>query len=187
MAGSLKTLFQALQASAFLSGVSLAYGEEMKAAQDQALPYVVMVPIGGPSQEPGYARDGSQSPPVALDVFTEDLWEFAETVQFYLWAASTAPNPQPIDHADAVETLRLAVLSALRDQKAQQDDQGNTYYGLAWKPLREDWETMQNAVNRYGRALILTVQVDIPVVMPTPPEATILTTQQNQTVINAPS
>lgn len=169
MAGPYKTLFKALVASQFMAGVSLAFGEEMIAAQDQPLPYIVMVPRGGPAQEPGYARDGSQLEPQDLDVNTEDLWEFGELFQFYCWNNSTDQAHQlPVDHAESTRALRLLLLSALRDQRDMVDANGQAYRGLSFKALRSDWETMQNAVNRFGRALILSVQIDIPEVMPIP-------------------
>jgi hypothetical protein len=193
VAGPYKTLFQALQASAYLTGVTLAFGEEMINAQDQSLPYVVMVPIGGDAGEPGYAIDGSTSPgsdpPLPnqyLDVYTEDLWQFSEVFRFYIWAAD--PSQQPIDNAEATRAIRLALLAALRDQRAMRDANGNVYYGLSFKALRSDWESMQNAVNRYGRALILTVQVDIPEVIaaPTSIEVQVQTTQFNPSINNQP-
>lgn len=195
MPGPLKTLFLALGASQFMQGVSLAFGEEQLAAQDLPLPYVVMVPRRGAHSEPGYAVDGSGgsepdsvTKPPALDENIDTLWQIAEQIQFYIWAASTAPNALPVDHADTVETVRLALLSALRDQRAQTDGNGNVYYGLGFKSLGEEWETMQNAVNRFGRALIVTVEISVPVVMaaPTSGEVTPTTTQFNPTVNNQP-
>lgn len=194
MAGPYKTLLQALQASAFITAASitLAFGEECIDDASQPLPYVVMVPRGGAAQEPGYALDGSVSgassplPSQLLDVNTEDLWEFGEVFQFYCWAVD--PAATPIDNAEAVRTVRLALLAALRDQRAQVNANGDVFYGLSWKALRSDWEPMQNAVNRYGRALILTVQIDVPEVMapPTSSEVTVETTQFNPSINNQP-
>lgn len=182
-----KTLLQALSASSYLTGTTLAFGEESIADQGSSLPYVVMVPRGGPAQDPGYARDGSTTTPADLDAYTEDLWEFGETFDFYIWALSTSPGAVGVDHAESARAVRLALLQALRDQRAQADANGTIYHGLSFKVIRSDWETMQNAVSRLGRALILTVRVDIPEVPATPPEATIETTQQNLTVVHAPS
>lgn len=193
MAGPYKALLQALQASTFMSGVTIAYGEEMIAAQDQPLPYVVMVPRGGESVEPGYAMDGSTSPgsdlPLPnqyLDVYTENLWQFSEVFQFYIWASD--PSQQPIDNAEATRTVRLALLAALRDQRAMRDASGNVFYGLSFRALRSDWEQMANAVSRFGRALVLTVQIDIPEVMaaPTSIETQVQTTQFNPSINNQP-
>lgn len=191
MAGPLKTLFLALQASTYMSGVSLAFGEEMTRAQEFALPYIVMVPRTGNHDRPGYAMDGSAGvqaggvKPGAPDEWIDSAWEVQQRVDFYLWNAKLAadgsldPNATAVDHADSIETLRLALLSALHDQGAQPDADGNAYYGLDWKSLGEQWETMQDAVNRFGRALVVSVQINTPVVMtpPTQGEVVVETTE----------
>jgi hypothetical protein len=201
MAGPLKTLFLALQASTYMSGVSLAFGEEMTRAQEFTLPYVVMVPIGGNHERPGYAMDGSAgvqangAKPGALDEWIDRTWEIHQRVDFYLWHAQLAgdgsldPSANPVDHADAVETLRLAVLSALHDQRAMPDANGNAYYGLDWKSLGEHWETAQNAVNRFGRALVVSVQINTPVVMAPPAqgEVVVQTTEFDPSFNDEPS
>jgi hypothetical protein len=194
MAGPYKTLFQALQASAFITGagITLAFGEECIADESQAVPYVVMVPRGGPAQEPGYAIDGSVSaatPPLPsqyLDVNVEDLWEFGEVFQFFCWAFD--PAKTPIDNTEAAAAVRLALLAALRDQRAMVNSNGDVFYGLSWKALRSDWQPAGNMVNRFGRAFILTVQIDIPAVMapPTSSEVTVETTQFNPSINNQP-
>jgi len=191
MAGPLKTLFQALQASVFMSGISLAFGEESIDNMMPALPYIVMVPLGGVTTEPGYAMDGSTSPgvippPQYIDTYVDNLWEVSTQVEFYVWAE--ASSNLPIDNADAVETVRLALLSALRDQRAQSNANGDVFYGLSWKPVREDWRRMQNAVARAGKALVVTVQIDVPVVMapPTAGEVTVETTQFTPSINNQP-
>src|SRR5579885_2607830 len=104
MAGPLKTLFQALQASSFMAGVTLGFGEEMIPDQGSPLPYICMVPRGGTVIEPGYAMDGSTSPgsnpPLPshyIDGYTENLWQVSTQVQFYIWALSDLPAAQPID------------------------------------------------------------------------------------------
>lgn len=191
MAGPIKTLFLALQASSFMTGVTLVYGEEMKKAQDVTLPYVVMVPTRGSHSEPGYAVDGSAgsqdalTKPPAIDIYTETLWQIDEQIDFYLWHAKTLsdgeldPDALPVDHADAIETLRLALLSAMREQTARLDANGKSYYGLNWKSLGEQWESASDAVSRFGRALVVSVQVSMSVVMapPTQSEATVETTE----------
>lgn len=179
MAGALKTLMGALTASAFMTGVSLVYGEEEIAAQDQALPMVVVVPRGGQiDNQPGYSQ--------GIDPTTEMLWGISESVDLYLWAWSSLPNAQPIDHTDATETLRQLVLSALQDQRVQFDSQGNISNGLAFKALSQRWETMQGALNRYGRALVLTVIAEITVPMATPPNAQVTSETINYTVTKGP-
>jgi hypothetical protein len=180
VAGALKTFFGALQASAFLTGVSLAFGEENILAEDTAPPKVVIVPTGGPiDNNPGYAA--------GLDPSVEMIWGIHETVELYCIGFDIDPNALPIDHADAVESLRQKVLSALRDQQAQYTDVISVAHGLAWRPISERWQLMQNAVNRYGRALIITVAIEISVPIATPQEATINSFQLNKTITQGPS
>ena len=180
MPGALKTLFGALQASVFLQGVSLGFGEEMVAETDKSLPYVVMVPTTGAiDNNPGYAG--------GVDPNVEMIWGIHESVDLYLWANSSMPNAQPIDHADAVESLRQQVLSALRDQQAQGSDTNAIAFGLSWYPVSERWQVMQGAVERFGRALAITVAIEISVPMLPPPEATIASYQLNKTIQQGPS
>lgn len=180
MAGPLKTLFGALQASAYMAGVSLVYGEEEVNDQSQTLPMVVMVPRGGPvDNDPGYVK--------GLDPTVERVWGISESIDLYLWAYSTATNALPIDHADATETLRALVLSALQDQRVGFDAQGNELDGLWFKAVSERWEPMGGAFTRYGRALVLTVTAEISVPMATPPNATINSESITYTVVNKAS
>ena len=166
MAGAIKTLYQMLASSSFLSGVSLVYGEEQINGRDYTYPAVVMVPTRGDiNNQPGYIKD--------LDPSVEMVWGITETIDLYLVAFSSLPNAQPIDHADAVETLRQQVLSALQDQRAQFTDVVNVSYGLYYKANSERWDMYQNAQKRYGRSLVLTVTAEISVPMATPASATI--------------
>lgn len=180
MAGALKTLFGALQGSAYMSGVSLVYGEEEVNDQSQTLPMVVMVPRGGQvTNDPGYVN--------GLDPTVEHVWGISESIDLYLWAYSTANGATAIDHADATETLRQLVLSALQDQRVQFDVNGNALNGLWFAAQSQRWETMQGAFNRYGRALILTVTAEISVPMATPPNATVTSESISYTVVKAAS
>lgn len=179
MPGPLKTLFGALQASTFLSGVSLAFGEECIADESLSLPYVVMVPRGGQVESNGYEGNG--------DPAVERRYKISQRIDFYLRAASSAPNAQPVDHADAVETLRAQVLSAFQDQRAQYSDVSNVAIGLAFVPDSEQWATMQNSLNRYGRALVLTGVFELTVTTPVPQVATIASYQLNKTITQGPS
>lgn len=180
MAGPLKTLLGALQASTFLSGVTVVYGDEETNTQRWDLPCIVMVAKGGPYVEPGYA--GNTDPAV------ETLWETAERVDFWLWGASTDPaNQGAIDHTDAIETLRQLLLSALRDQRAQYTDVNNVAYGLAYRVVDGRWETLANAVSKYGRAYVLTVQIQISIPMAAPQEATVTNYQLNQSFVDKPA
>jgi hypothetical protein len=152
--GSLKPLLLMLQAAPSLAGVSVVFGEEMTPAQDIPTPMVVMVPIAGSlTNQPGYIRN--------VDPSVNMTWFVVEDIELRMWAYSSATNAQPIDHADAVETLRAQVLQALQFQQAPG--------GLRYIPQRERWDLMQNASIRYGRSLALTVQVEIgiPDVLPT--------------------
>lgn len=175
MAGALKTLYGALQASTFMQGVTLVYGEEYINAQEGLLPYIAMVPTGGPIENnPGYAR--------SLDPSTEMIWGVRENIDFYVWGADTNPQATPVDHADVVETLRLKLLSAFQDQKAQYSDVASVSYGLVFYPGTERWATDMNAAIRYGRCLIVPVVVEISVPMTPPASATITTEQITVTV-----
>lgn len=179
MAGAIKTLFGALQASTYLTGVSLVFGEENVNAQDSPLPMIIMVPVGGEiNNTPGYAG--------GLDPAVEMIWGIREQVDFYLWAYDTTPGAQPIDHADAVETLRQKLLSALRDQQAQYADVASVSYGLSWYPVSERWSLYDGASVRYGRCLIVSTRPEIAVAMATPQEATITSFSLIETINNNP-
>lgn len=178
MAGALKTLYGALAASTFLSGVSIVYGEEEVHDQSQPLPMVVLVPVGGTIDSSGYEGNG--------DTAVERRWGIQEQIDLYLWAFSSLPNALPIDHADATETLRGNVLAALQDQRAQYSDVANVAYGLSFVAQRESWKLMDGAFTRYGRALVLSVATEITVAMPVPAEATITETDITTTITAGP-
>jgi hypothetical protein len=90
----------------------------------------------------------------------------------------------PIDHADATETLRQLVLSALQDQRAQFDANGDVARGLWFKAVSQRWETSAGNFLRYGRGLVLTVMVEITETTPIPPLATV-TSEDLTTTISA--
>lgn len=182
MAGALKTLFGALQASTYLSGVTLAFGEEMISAQEATLPYVVMVPKGGPITADGYEGNG--------DPIVERRWKINERIEFYLWAvAASSPNADRIDHADAVETLRQQLLTALQDQRAQYADVISVANGNYFDATEQRWQLEGEANTRYGRALILSVNFEITVdtTISTGPIATINTFNLTSTITQGPS
>lgn len=183
MAGALKTLFGALQASSYMSGVTLLFGEESKRFQEPVLPAIMMVPVGGPIDDnPGYIK--------GVDPATEMIWGIHERVEFWIWANDPSPTAQPIDHADAVEGVRQLLLSALRDQQAQYTDVASVSYGLTWKPTDERWALDDDAAIRWGRALIVSTLPVISVPMasiPGGPEATITSTSQTDQFIDEPS
>jgi hypothetical protein len=166
VAGPLKTLYGALAASTFMTGVSLVYGEEEIHSTSHVLPVVAMVPMGGQyEQGPGYSHD--------LDYTIEAQWAVDQVVDLYLWTKDTNPLATPIDHADAIETLRGRVLSALQDQRAQYTDVASVDHGLYFRALSERWVQMQGGYTRDGRALVISVLVPTPVAMPAPQVATI--------------
>jgi hypothetical protein len=178
--GPLKTLFLALQASAFMQGVSLDFGEEKIAASDLPCPRIVMVPRGGPWYIPESVRQEDPEQPgtgalVPLEPGIVQTWGCDDTIEFYLWAKSSDPQAQAIDETDACESLRLLFASALEDQRAMSDVVGNVAHGLIYKPMRQDWVNVQG-VNVYGRALKITVVIGVPIVPPPSPDALVTQT-----------
>jgi hypothetical protein len=162
--GALKTLLTMLQSAPSLRGVSVLFGEEMIAAQDSACPVVVMVPGAGQWGSPGYIQDVNPS--------VEMIWATTESIDLYCWAAATG-NDSPIDNADAVEVLRARVLQAFQLQLNN---------GLAYRPVSGRWLAMGNSVNRFGRAYVLTVQVDIGIPAVLYPDATVTQTTLNPSI-----
>jgi hypothetical protein len=173
-----RTLSQTLAATSFLTGVAVSFGEEMIQAQDQATPCIVLVPIGGPYMDgPGYIA--------GLDPAVENVWSTRETIDVWCWAFSTSPSATAIDHADETLELRRKVLSAFQDQRNQAATDGSNLPGLYWKPVNGRWERLGDAVNRYGRAYVLTVMAEIAIPMADPPGiqiATITSEQINNSV-----
>lgn len=179
MAGPLKTLFGALQASQYMTGVSLAFGLEGVHDLALPLPLVVAVPTTGAYLDsPGYSTN--------LDTGILQIWAVNQSVDLYLWAFSTAAGATGIDHADAIEDLRIKVLSALQDQRAQYSDVVSVAHGLWFKPISERWQLMEGAWMQYGRALVITVQAEVPLPMAMPQEATITSYQISQSITVGP-
>lgn len=175
MAGPFKTFMGALAASTYLSGVTLAFGEEMIHDQSAALPYIVVVPKGGQFEaSPGYATN--------LDPTIEAIWTVGEQIDFYLWAYDTTPGADRVDHEDAAGTLLGQLLAALQDQRAQYTDVSSIAHGLYFHPVSERWQAMGEGFVRYGRALVATVLVPIPRAQPAPQVATITSEQINVTI-----
>jgi hypothetical protein len=167
MAGALKRILTAVQTSPYMQGVSVVFGDEEINMQRYTLPLVVMTPKGGTFSSPGYAQ--------GLDPNTYMSWETYEMVEFWLWnAASDLANQSAIDHTDAIEDLRALMLGALQYQLASYSDASTVTYGIVYKVMGGRWEVVgQNAVSRFGRAYVLTVQFTIPVVLPPPTEVVI--------------
>lgn len=177
--GAIKTLYNAIKASQYMTGVSFVYGEEEIHDQSQTLPMVVMVPLTGQyNNQPGYEMAG--------DPASEMRWGITQPIDFYMWAYSTTPNATAIDHVDATETVRQLVLSACQDQRAQYTDSNSIAYGLYYHAVSERWELMQGAFSRYGRALVVTVNFEITVPMALGQIATVNSFQLNQTVTAGP-
>lgn len=166
--GSIKTLCTML--SGFLSAydIDVRYGEEFVFANDMKLPCVIVVPNGGPWEQNGYARDTAHQNTdangrtnVYYDSTSENnRWMTHEDIQLYCWSADVDANgrekdtAQPVDHANAVENLRAKVLQALQQQAPN---------GLMYRPIAGQWVRASEEVTRYGRAYVLTVNVDITV------------------------
>lgn len=163
MAGPLKTFMTMLRASAYMAGVSVMFGEEEVHDSSQALPMVVVVPVGGPVEYNGYSK--------AEDSDVEQLWKLPEQLDVKCWAYATAPGALPEDHADAIESLLVLVLSALQDQRANQSFTGQAT-GLWWKPTSGRWEQMQGGFVRYGRGYTLSLTIEKTYAMQPPPSVT---------------
>ena len=157
MSGALKTLVTTLTAAPSLRNATVLFGEENINAQDATLPFVCVVPVGGPwsnpTDLPGYYRNA--------DLELNNIWMTQESIDLYLWAADSDPSAQPLDHADAVETFRQEVLQALQYQVAYADVTGTKHRGFKFNPVSGRWAQMNQASVRYGRAYVLTVTVDI--------------------------
>lgn len=177
--GALKTLFTTLQASPFLAGVALGFGEELIGTTDLPTPCVIVAPVGGPWDAPGYVA--------GIDPQTENVWKTDEAVDLHMWAHSPSPTAQAIDHANEAELLRQKMLSALQDQRNQATSSGANATGLYWKPVNGRWLPMGNSVNRYGRAYVLTViaEISVPMDPPTAGEATITAVNTNNSITSS--
>lgn len=163
MAGPLKTLVSMLQASVYLTGVDVRFGEEEIDDLTLVLPSVVIVPNGGPfTQWAGYSK--------GFDPDTEALWGTIESIDVKCWARSSSPTATPIDHADAVESLIPLVLSAFQDQRMNQGFVAGG--GLYYKPINGRWELMKNSLVRFGRGFTLTFSVEKTYAMAPPPSVT---------------
>lgn len=165
--GSLKYLYNLLliAPSITIHGVTVQFGEELISANDAATPCVTIVPVGGRfNDEPGYE--------VAGDPDIEMRWGISEQIELWCWGFdSITTDPLPIDHADVTENVRAYVLQALQWQQLSVDAGGKRIGGYRYVPVSERWERFGDAVNRQGRALVITVAVDITVRTATPPKA----------------
>lgn len=150
------TLVTMLSGAAPLSGVYVRFGEEAIADESSADPRVVIVPLGGAVTPNGYQQAG--------DPDDENRWSIVEQAEIWCGAWSSSAGAQPVDHADAVDDLRRRVLSALAIQRYSLDPATSAIYGgLWWAPVSGRWERFGDSVMRYGRAYVLTVQVELTV------------------------
>jgi hypothetical protein len=152
--GSLKVLITQLRAAPSMSGVNVQFGEEAINDESYAVPRVVVVPVGGSWQEPGYFQ--------AADPALDAIWATLENVELYCLGFSTTPGAALEDHSDATEIVRANVLRALQWQRRNQDPTtGVKTGGLFWKPITGRWARFGDAFSRYGRGYVLTVQAEI--------------------------
>lgn len=160
--GSIKTLVQMLSGFLTVYGIQVVYGEEFVWGSDCRLPCVVVAPVGGPWEQNGYYKAASQD--------QNNTWITHEDIQIYCWSAAIDANGReldtatPVDHADAVENLRAKVLQALQQQAPG---------GLMYRPINGQWVWAGSETLRYGRAYVLTVNVDVSVSDIAPVDATV--------------
>lgn len=162
------TLMTMLTAAPTMQGVSVFFGEENISSRPM-LPYICIVPTGGPYDEPGYAKD--------LNPGIEAIWAVKSTIDIYLWHAALDSVGQPSSdlaaHADAISDLRARVLQAFQNQRP---------YGLYFKPQSERWSLMEGANKRYGRCLVLSMMAEIPIPDVNPIDATVQTLTLSATI-----
>lgn len=174
--GAIKTLVTMLGAFLTPYGIQCVYGEEFVWSNAVQLPCVVVAPLGGTWEQNGYARDplvssgGDPAFSYAPSQMERNRWMTHEDIQIYCWSADVDANGRekdtatPVDHANAVENLRAKVLQALQDQAPN---------GLMYRPVSGQWVWAGSETLRYGRAYVLTVNVDITVPDIIPVDATV--------------
>lgn len=168
--GVYSNLLAMLSVAPSLSGVSLSFGEETNNAQEYPLPWVNVVPTGGAWAQPGYAHDENVNE-------NSQGWTTSESIDLYCWAFDpSVPIDTPSSyvlarHADQTIDLLTNVLQAFQNQTDNANpNTGAKLGGLMFRPQSGRWQTMQNADNRYGRAYVLTVGIDITIPDFVPPE-----------------
>lgn len=164
--GSLKTLVQMLKAFFDVYGIDVRFGEEFVWDTTVKLPCVVVAPLGGQWEQNGYLKDTRRTTTSGAGYAYYDSdernnqWMTHEDIQIYCWSADVDANGMEkatataVDHADAVENLRAKVLQALQQQAPN---------GLMFRPVNGQWVWAGSETLRYGRAYVLTVNVDITV------------------------
>ncbi len=178
--GSIKTLVTML--ATFLSpyGIQVVYGEEFVWSTDVKLPCVVVAPVGGQWEQNGYFVTGTPPDTVGASQDQNNTWITHEDINLYCWSADVDANGRekdtatPVDHADAVENLRAWVLRALQQQAPN---------GLMYRPVSGQWVWAGSETLRYGRAYVLTVNVDVSVSDVQPVNATVTEVTINPEIV----
>lgn len=183
-AGPYATLMTMLSASSYLAGINVIFGEENINAQEFPIPFVCVVPVGGPWNGNAYIK--------GLDPEVEKAWSTNEQIELWCWNAVNTggvldETATPQQHADSVLSLLTSVVSSLQDQRVGEGYDA-TSGGLYFFPVSGRWQQMRQGSLRYGRAYVLTVSVEVPFVMPIPTgtEATITEVTINSETIIPP-
>lgn len=150
MAGALLSLFEALETGAALRrarfpGRRILFGEEHLADAGAPSPRIVMVPTSTSFGPPG----------TIAGIDPRVVWAGVDAVEFHLWAESVTPGKrEPQHHADAVETLREAVIQAVHAQM---------WGGYLYRAVSGDWKPRpgEQAVQR--AAYMLVVEAFVPI------------------------
>lgn len=165
--GIYTTLNTLLTQAPSLVGVNIFWGEENVWQQVKA-PSIVIVPNGGPIDEPGFPVRG-------LDPWTNMIWETKERVLIYCWAVANQNSYTTtiFDNYDAVSVLRQKVLQAFQYQRSNSQFDGYFADGAFYKPISQTWTLAQDAKTRMGRANIIEIDIRIPILDDEPEHTTI--------------
>lgn len=182
--GSVKTLVTMLGSFLSVYGIQCVYGEEYVYAQDVQLPCVVVIPVGGPWEQNGYARDTADTSSSTQTTYPSasefNRWMTHEDIDLVCWSGDVdstgriKDSATNLDNCNAVENLRAKVLQALQQQAPN---------GLMYRPVAGQWARANDEVLRYGRAYVLTVNVDITVPDLQPVDATVIETTINPSIV----
>jgi len=155
------TLFSQFSGANEMTGVSVLFGEENIHGLNNTLPVVVMFPSTDVVDDTmaGYVKN--------LDPNYKNIWTRKEIFKFVLWAESPDPMALLQEDADQINVLIGRVFSSFYSIRAT---------GYTFHPKSGAWQLFQDAQTRRGRAYILNVLVEIPVLYTTPEEATVLET-----------
>lgn len=163
--GSLETLYNALVAAPTLQGMNVVYGEENDYAQEWPLPLFVVMPSGGPFKPgQGYIKGMGQT--VAV------IWTVDEQIDVATWAVD-GDGSVAIKNATATENAAATMLQALAAQRPR---------GLTYRPVARRWATIEGALSRYGRGLVLSFVAEIPIPGVTAPTATVTSIEVDESI-----